>query len=133
MEFSEEEQKVWAAVQQNIANGKEPEGYASDPNPNLNQEERNPAIEENGWVEGSYWLPIFVNLLVGALEGAAGKGAPFWRKGGQGGRKCFAKTKGMRPKGGKAGNCHLCGEPGHWINECPNRGKGKGPQQGGGG
>ena len=71
--------------------------------------------EPEGWTPGSYWLPVFF-----------GRGHRKSRKGKKGGRYSLpVKGSGMRPKGGKAGKCHHCGQEGHWKNECPQRKGGK--------
>ena len=62
----------------------------------------------------------------GAGAGKAGSGWNSWnnskgKQKGKGKKGKKGKSKGGKPGKGKS-NCRICGQPGHWGNECPNRG-----------
>jgi hypothetical protein len=107
-ECEDEEWEAWENEDKNDAS------LQDDYNPHLNEDEEEEEVidGQNEMTPGVYFVPVYRRKGDGKRKGRKGKG-----------RKGRPSGKGRRPKGGVKGSSHLCGQRGHWKNNCPNRSK----------
>ena len=88
--------------------------------------------KKGGYKGGGHWKQHQPQQTRDPQSGK-GKGVNSWSNGWQNSQYVANQQKGPKgkPKGSRGSTsdvCHLCGQPGHWKNECP-KGKGKGVRQ----